>query len=64
MENKNIRKCGRPRLNIDKTILLLEIEKYKKGQKATETFRNLGIRKDLILSNFTRYGGNKVNELK
>lgn len=41
MENK----IGRPKLNIDKNVLSAEIEKYKNGQKAVTTYRNLGIGK-------------------
>lgn len=47
---EKILKVGRPKLNIDKNLLLAEIEKYKNGQqKAIDTYRNLNIRKDLIL---------------
>ena len=46
MENKNIKKAGRPRLNIDKTTLLLEIEKYLNGeQSGVQTYTNLQIGK-------------------
>lgn len=38
-------KVGRPKLNIDKGFLLSEIEKYKNGQKAIDTYRNLNIGK-------------------
>lgn len=37
---------GRPRLNIDKNVLSVEIEKYlNEEQKAVTTYRNLGISK-------------------
>lgn len=45
MENIKVKKVGRPSLNIDKTTLMTEIEKYKNGQKAIETYRNLDIGK-------------------
>lgn len=39
-------KIGRPKLNIDKNTLLLEVEKYKNGeQKAIDTYRKIGISK-------------------
>lgn len=52
---EKILKVGRPKLNIDKNLLLAEIEKYKNGQqKAIDTYRNLNIGKTSfyrILSN-------------
>lgn len=45
MENIKVKKVGRPPIYIEKSILLKEIEKYKNGQKAIETYRNLDIGK-------------------
>lgn len=42
---EKLRSVGRPKLNIDKELLQAEIEKYKNGQQATVTYRNLGIGK-------------------
>ena len=43
---EKILKVGRPKLNLDKNLLLSEIEKYKNGeQKAIDTYRNIGISK-------------------
>lgn len=43
---EKILKVGRPKLNLDKNLLLSEIEKYKNGQqKAITTYRNLNIGK-------------------
>lgn len=43
---EKILKVGRPKLNLDKNLLLSEIEKYKNGeQKAIDTYRNLNIGK-------------------
>lgn len=43
---EKLKQVGRPRLNINKNLLLSEIEKYKNGeQKAITTYRNLNIGK-------------------
>ncbi len=43
---EKLRSVGRPRLNIDKTTLLLEIKKYLNGeQSGVQTYRNLKIGK-------------------
>lgn len=42
---EKLKKAGRPPLNINKNLLLSEIEKYKNGQKAIDTYRNLNIGK-------------------
>lgn len=46
MKNIKVKKVGRPRLNIDKTTLLLEIQKYLNGeQSGVQTYQNLKIGK-------------------
>jgi len=45
MKNIKAKKVGRPKLNIDENILRVEIEKYKNGQKAVDSYRNIGISK-------------------
>lgn len=45
MENIKVRSAGRPKLNIDNNIMKIEIDKYLRGQKAIETYKNIGISK-------------------
>lgn len=45
MENIRLRNVGRPKLQIDNITADVEIEKYLKGQKAIDTYRNIGISK-------------------
>ena len=43
---EKLKKVGRPKLNIDKVTLSVEIQKYLNGeQKAITTYRNLKIGK-------------------
>lgn len=43
---EKLKQVGRPRLNIDKTTLLLEIQKYLNGeQSGVQTYQNLKIGK-------------------
>lgn len=45
MENIKVRSAGRPKLNYNHNTAEAEIEKYKNGQKAIDTYRKIGISK-------------------
>lgn len=45
MENIKLKSAGRPKLQIDNNTIKIEIDKYLRGQKAIETYKNMGISK-------------------
>lgn len=45
MENIKLKSAGRPKLQIDNNTIKTEIDKYLRGQKAIETYKNMGISK-------------------